>query len=252
MFDESYCAGMALGSPNRARRTDQLQGSHHCRYRLGFRAAADPHADTFDFNLDAARAPSHRVSASAAVQREGRAGNVGSTTAGTNFGASASLAAGWRACRRQVNTCCGVSPFRRATSETTAPATSVSSIIPALKSSENWRRRPVPVITSSRRTAIASGLSVSSSVDTSRSRIQRSHNRPSPSSDEGGITTAVTLRRMEQGLPGPRHDARRHRSSLLPRHHRRNKRRELSQAHRDRAKTRAKTTDRACNAKNTG
>ena len=88
-----------------------------------------------------------------------------------------SLATGRRACRRQVNTCCGVSPFRRATSETIAPGTSVSSTIPALKSSENWRRRPVPVITSSRRSVVASGLSVWSSVDTSRSPIQRSHNR---------------------------------------------------------------------------
>jgi hypothetical protein len=33
-----------------------------------------------------------------------------------------------------------------------------------LKSSENWRRRPVPVITSSRRSVVASGLSVWSSV----------------------------------------------------------------------------------------
>ena len=48
--------------------------------------------------------------------RDGRAGNIGSKTAGTNLGAPASLAIGWRACRRQVNTCCGISPFRRATS----------------------------------------------------------------------------------------------------------------------------------------
>lgn len=65
--------------------------------------------------------------------RDGRAGNIGSKTAGTNLGAPASLAIGWRACRRQVNTCCGISPFRRATSETTAPGTSFSSTIPALK-----------------------------------------------------------------------------------------------------------------------
>jgi DNA replication protein DnaC len=43
-----------------------------------------------------------------------------------------------------------------------------------LKSSGKWRRRPVPVITSSRRTSVASGLSVWSSVDTSRSPNQRS------------------------------------------------------------------------------
>ena len=124
--------------------------------------------------------------------RAARSGNAVSTTAGTKYGVPPSvLAAGRRACRRQVNTCCGLSPLRRATSEITAPGTSVSSTMLALKSSENWRRRPVPVITSSRRTAVASGLSVWSSVDTSRSPIHRSHNRPSPSSDEGGITTPL-------------------------------------------------------------
>src|SRR6185295_2798759 len=66
--------------------------------------------------------------------------------------------------------------------------------------SENWRRRPVPVITSSRRSVVASGLSVWSSVDTSRSPIQRSHNRPSPASDEGGITTALTLKTVQTTL----------------------------------------------------
>jgi hypothetical protein len=93
--------------------------------------------------------------------------------------ASRDFPSGWRrACRRHVNTCCGVSPCWRATSETTAPATSVSSTIRALSSSEARRRRPVPVITSSRRT-VASGLSVWSSVDTSRSPIQRSSQSPS-------------------------------------------------------------------------
>src|SRR4051812_14252121 len=50
---------------------------------------------------------------------------------GTNCGVSVSVPdAGWRACRRHPNNCCGVSPCRRATSETTAPATSVSSTMP--------------------------------------------------------------------------------------------------------------------------
>src|SRR6185437_13464667 len=64
------------------------------------------------------------------------------------------------------------------------------------KSSENRRRRPVPVITSSRRTAVVSGLSIWSSVGTSRSPIQRPNNRPSPTSNEGGITTALTMHRL--------------------------------------------------------
>ena len=91
----------------------------------------------------------------APARRAARTGGGVSTTAGTNCGASMSVLApaGRRACRRQPNTCCGVSPCRRATSETTAPGTSVSSMIRALSSSENRRRRPVPVITSSRRTA---------------------------------------------------------------------------------------------------
>jgi RTX calcium-binding nonapeptide repeat (4 copies) len=66
---------------------------------------------------------------------------------------------------------------RRATSETTAPGASVCSTTRALSSAENRRRRPVPVIISSRRT-VGSGLSVWSSVDTSRSRIQRSPHLP--------------------------------------------------------------------------
>src|SRR6202011_2528551 len=64
------------------------------------------------------------------------------------------------------------SACRRATAETTAPATSVSSMMRAFSSPENRRRRPVPVITSRRCTP--SGLSVWSNVDTSRSPIQRS------------------------------------------------------------------------------
>src|SRR5439155_5354616 len=54
--------------------------------------------------------------------------NADSTTAGTNCGTSvpASALAGCRAWRRHVNNCCGASPCRRATSETTAPGTSVS------------------------------------------------------------------------------------------------------------------------------
>src|SRR6185437_1403401 len=109
------------------------------------------------------------------------AGAFVSITAGTNFGPALSMPglADARACRRQVKTCCGVSPRRRATSETTAPATSVSATTSLLKSSENCRRRPVPVITSSRRTSVASGLSVWSSVDISRSPSRDQQNRPS-------------------------------------------------------------------------
>jgi hypothetical protein len=103
-----------------------------------------------------------------------------STIAGTNAGTESGGAAKEcrRACRRHVNNGCGVSPCRRATSEITALGTSVSSMILALSSSENRRRRPVPVITSSRRTPVACGSSVWSSFDTSRSPIQRSSHSP--------------------------------------------------------------------------
>jgi hypothetical protein len=47
--------------------------------------------------------------------------------------------------------------------------------IRALSPAENHRRRPVPMITSSRRALVASGLSLWLSVDTTRSPIQRSH-----------------------------------------------------------------------------
>ena len=123
--------------------------------------------------------------------RESRDGNPVSTTAGTNCG---SLLSGLtRACRRQVNTCCGVSPCWRAISETTASGASVSSTTRALKAAANLRRRPVPVITSSRRTSVTSGSSLWSSIDTSRSPIQRSASRPSHGVRKGGIKTALTI-----------------------------------------------------------
>jgi hypothetical protein len=97
-------------------------------------------------------------------------------TAGTNVGAvsAALITRPRRASRRHVNNCWGESPCRRAMSEITAPGANVSPMIRALSSSEKRRRRPVPVITSSRRRLSALGSSVWSSVDTSRSPIQRS------------------------------------------------------------------------------
>src|SRR6185437_4375953 len=177
---------------NRARRTDHVPAFRARSTAATILASAPWPIRTLTPSISTSMLPELRVRWRGRP-RDGRAGNAGSTTAGTNFGASAAIATGRRACRRQVNTCCGVSPFRRATSETTAPGTSVSSTIPALKSSENRRRRPVPVITSSRRTAVVSGLSIWSSVGISRSPIQRPNNRPSPTSNEGGITTALTL-----------------------------------------------------------
>jgi hypothetical protein len=73
-----------------------------------------------------------------------------------------------RPSRRQPNNCWGVSPCRRATTDTAAPASSLSATIRALSSTVQRRRPPPPVITSMRRTW-RSGSSVGSSLDTSRS-----------------------------------------------------------------------------------
>lgn len=115
---------------------------------------------------------------------------MASTTAGTHCGSSAIVAGDRRACRRQVNTCSEVSPCRRAISETTAP--SVSSTIRALSSLENQPRRPVSVITSSRRGA-TSDLSVWSSIDTSRSLQRDPQTRLSLAAREGRIKRRLAL-----------------------------------------------------------
>src|SRR5690606_13319508 len=76
---------------------------------------------------------------------------AGSITAGTNDGTASSIdATRLRACLRQVKTCCGRRPCRRATSDTIAPGTSVSATILALSSSVQSRRPPAPLITSKR------------------------------------------------------------------------------------------------------
>ena len=46
-----------------------------------------------------------------------------------------------RACRRQPNNCCGLSPCRRATSDTLAPGFRLSTTIRALSSADHCRRR---------------------------------------------------------------------------------------------------------------
>jgi hypothetical protein len=119
------------------------------------------------------------------------AGAMASTTAGANCGSSAFGAGNRRACRRQVNTCCGVSPCRRAISETTAPGPA-SPRRSGPCSLENQRRRPVSVITSSRR-ALTSDLGVWSSIDTSRSLQRDREPRLSHVPREGGSGTTLTF-----------------------------------------------------------
>ena len=154
-----------------------LQGAKYCRHRLRFGPAADPERHAFDLDLDASGGPlPFGVFAGVAVLREAVwESPIPQQPAQT---AAPCCPGSARACRRQVNTCCGVSPCWRAISETTASRASVSSTTLALKSAENRRRRPVPVITSSRRTSVTSGSSLWSSIDTSRSPIQRSAQSP--------------------------------------------------------------------------
>ena len=117
--------------------------------------------------------------------------SAASTTTRANIGSSGgSAAARWRASRRQPNTCCGVAPCRRAICETTAPGANVSSTMRAFSSRDHARRRPLPVINSSRRTAL--GSSLSSSVCTSRSPFQRPKPRKSNQKSECGIKTTLT------------------------------------------------------------
>ena len=122
--------------PNRARRTDHVLAFKARSTAATVLASAPRPIRTLTPSISTSMLPALRSTWRVHLRgrpRDGRAGNAGSTTAGTNLGASASLATGWRACRRQVNTCCGVSPCRRATSETTAPGTSVSSTMPGLE-----------------------------------------------------------------------------------------------------------------------
>ena len=102
------------------------------------------------------------------------------------------------ASRRQPKICCGDIPWRRATSDVTAPGANVSAMIRALSSTDQRRRRPVPVITSTRRTP-ASGSKLCSSIRTSRSPNHTSDDRSRARKFEHGVKTALTVkqRRLE-------------------------------------------------------
>src|SRR6266436_3749260 len=108
-----------------------------------------------------------------------------------------------RASRRQPNSCCGLSPCRRATSDTLAPGLRLSTTMRALSSSDHRRRRPVPVISSMRRTDVtassppSSGLlsSVCSSVWSNRSLMAR-HQATDRASPECGAGAPLTLNQL--------------------------------------------------------
>ncbi|MGY2803854.1 hypothetical protein ACVIHF_000584 [Bradyrhizobium sp. USDA 4506] len=163
------------------------------------RASADPDSDAFGFDLDApgiaTASPDIRLGLASRclaliANSHGRYHGVYHCRYKRRIGSHQRRHR--RACRRQVNTCCGVSPCRRAISETTAPGTSVSSTIRALSSLENQRRRPVSVITSSR-CAVTSDLSVWSSIDTSRSLQRDRETHLSHVPREGGAERRLRL-----------------------------------------------------------
>src|SRR5262249_31509470 len=116
---------------------------------------------------------------------------------------------GPRTARRHAKSCCGLSPCRRATSDTLASGSKLSNTMRTLSSLDQRRRRPVPVISSSRRTPSGSasssaGLvsSLCSSLCLKRSLMGRhyatSHNRP-----ERGGRTPLTI---QHGRNAPDHD----------------------------------------------
>jgi hypothetical protein len=158
-----------------------LQRMDDGRNHRHIRASADPDSDALGFDLDA---PDIRLGLAwrcLALMANSHGRYQGVYTSGTNGGSSAIGVGNRRACRRQVNTCCGVSLCRRAISETKAPGTSVSSTIRALSSLQNQRRRPVSVIT---RRVSSHGSSEPAPVSSPRSptasrRMRRRYGRQS-------------------------------------------------------------------------
>src|SRR5215467_7972559 len=101
-----------------------------------------------------------------------------------------------RASRRHPNSCCGVIPCCRATSETTAPGCWLSSTMRALASGDQRRRRPTPVITSMRcrpSGASSPGSVVGLSVLPSRCLLMDSHYGHAELVLEGGKGSPLTV-----------------------------------------------------------
>jgi hypothetical protein len=159
-------------------------------------------ADTIDEELEAVRAvgaPVHRLMGMPFNGCENR--HVLRYPKQATFHPLKHLAGVAKACRENGVTFYRDSPVEEMTEENGivtaktargAPGTSVSSTIRALSSLENQRRRPVSVITTSRR-AVTSDLSVWSSIDTSRSLQRDRETRLSYAPREGGSGTTLTL-----------------------------------------------------------
>src|SRR5262252_10498197 len=101
-----------------------------------------------------------------------------------------------RPSRRHPNSCCGVIPCCRATSETTAPGCWLSSTMHALASGDQRRRRPTRVITSMRckpSGAPSPRSVVGLSVLPSRCLLMGSHYGPCQIVLEGGKGSPLTF-----------------------------------------------------------
>src|SRR5580692_4296318 len=109
-----------------------------------------------------------------------------------SVGLAATVAMFWHAARRQPNTCCEQTCQRRATSDTRAPGTRLSSTIRAFSSADQRRRRPGPTSTSTRRySPFASSLT--SNITIARCPLPRATQPPS-----GGV--------IEEGYQGSAYD----------------------------------------------
>src|SRR5262249_56638256 len=105
------------------------------------------------------------------------------------------------------NSCCGVSPCRRATSDTTTPGARLSRTIRALASRVNRRLRPAPVIISTR-CKVSSlfsvvGSSVSSCLCSNRCLLMGRYHAHEHTRGEGGSRHPLTerwLRFFDQNL----------------------------------------------------
>src|ERR1700761_2996898 len=102
------------------------------------------------------------------------------------------LGKSWRIARRQPKTCCEQICQRRATSDTRAPGTRVSSTIRAFSSADQRRRRPGPVRISTRRySPFASSLA--SNITVARCPLPPANQpRPGPGLNEG-VGAALTF-----------------------------------------------------------
>src|SRR6266404_5952250 len=104
-----------------------------------------------------------------------------------------------RASRRHANNCCGLSPWRRATSDTLTPPVRLSTTMRALSSLDHRRRRPMPVISSIRRTsetpppAPAALLSSLRSSLMSKSSLMGRHYATTPTPPKRGNEAPLTM-----------------------------------------------------------